>query len=256
MPRFVSLRVIAALMLREMATRYGKSAGGYFWAFAEPVGMIAILSAVFAFAIRVPSLGTNFPLFFATGFLAYTFYSEMANYASSAIALNRPLLSYPRVTPMDTIIARCALQFATLSTVSMIILSTIIWVFEINTIIDYYAIVKAVALATLLGIGTGVMNTYVFALFPTYMNLWRIFTRPLMLISGVFFIMEDMPRAAQEYMWWNPIIHVTGLMRQGFYPNYHASYISELYVGGLGMVLLAFGLLFVRSNKTYLIEKK
>ena len=55
LPSFANLRVILALMLREMTTRYGKSTGGYIWAFAEPLGMIAILSAVFSMAIRTPA---------------------------------------------------------------------------------------------------------------------------------------------------------------------------------------------------------
>ncbi|MEO1613949.1 MAG: ABC transporter permease, partial [Pseudomonadota bacterium] len=211
MPRFASIRVIGALMLREMTTRYGKSVGGYFWAFAEPVGMIAILSVVFGLAVRNPSLGTNFPLFFATGYLTFHFYNELAQFASSAIARNRPLLNYPRVTPIDAIIARCALQFATITVTSIVILGGIIWFYEINTIIDYVAMVKATLYAALLGIGTGVMNTYIFVMVPTYQNVWKIMSRPLLLISGVFFIVEDMPRAMQDILWWNPIVHATGM---------------------------------------------
>ncbi|MCC5956800.1 MAG: hypothetical protein JJU07_11910, partial [Natronohydrobacter sp.] len=38
-----SFRSISALMLREMATRYGRTPGGYLWAVVEPLGMILIL---------------------------------------------------------------------------------------------------------------------------------------------------------------------------------------------------------------------
>ena len=85
MLRLVNARVIIALMLREMTTRYGKSYGGYLWAFLEPVGMIAVLSVVFGLAVRTPSLGDNFPLFFASGFLAFNFYMTMAQTAAASI---------------------------------------------------------------------------------------------------------------------------------------------------------------------------
>ena len=35
-----SLRAVAALVLREMSTRYGRTPGGYLWAILEPLGMI------------------------------------------------------------------------------------------------------------------------------------------------------------------------------------------------------------------------
>ena len=43
-PRFQNLRVIYALILREMGAKFGRSAGGYAWAIAEPLGGILLLA--------------------------------------------------------------------------------------------------------------------------------------------------------------------------------------------------------------------
>ena len=43
--RFASLRAIGALILREMATTYGRSPGGYAWALIEPVVGTAVLTS-------------------------------------------------------------------------------------------------------------------------------------------------------------------------------------------------------------------
>ena len=64
-------RAIGALVLREMATTFGRSPGGWLWAVAEPVAVIALLSFAFSLAFRSPSLGTSFPLFYATGYLPF-----------------------------------------------------------------------------------------------------------------------------------------------------------------------------------------
>ena len=48
----VHLRVVAALLRREMSTRYGRSSVGYLWAVAEPCGMIFALSLAFALMSR------------------------------------------------------------------------------------------------------------------------------------------------------------------------------------------------------------
>ena len=44
--RLSGLRVVFALIIREMSTTYGRSAGGYIWAILEPVGAIALMSLV------------------------------------------------------------------------------------------------------------------------------------------------------------------------------------------------------------------
>lgn len=254
MPSFINIRVIVALMMREMTTRYGRSAGGYIWALLEPMGMIAILSIVFSYVVRSPSLGDSFPLFYATGFLPFLFYSELAAFASSAVSMNRPLLNYPRVTPIDAILARYLLQFITLSVASILIIGGIIYVEDIHTIYDFRSILTAIGLASLLGLGVGAVNTVIFAYIPTYQNVWSIINRPMFLISGIFFVIEDMPEAVRNVLWYNPVIHLTGLMRRGFYPTYDAVSASTLYVGGIAVVFISLGLLLIYSNRSYLVE--
>lgn len=256
MPRFVNIRVIVAMMMREMCTRYGRSAGGYAWAILEPIGMIAIMSVAFGMAMRMPSIGDSFPLFFATGFLTFHFYGELATFSSSAIMMNKALLTYPRVTPIDAILARFLLQFFTLATSSVLILSGIVFFEDIHTSYDYVAMLKAVLYASAFGLGVGATNTVIFTYLPTYQNVWRIINRPMFLISGVFFEYREMPRAVQEILWFNPILQCVGLMRQAFYPAYRADYVSELYLGGLAMLFLTAGFFLVYSNKTFLIENR
>ena len=60
------MRVLFALVVREMSTKFGRSWGGYIWAIAEPLGGILLLTIAFSFAFRKPPLGSNFALFYAT----------------------------------------------------------------------------------------------------------------------------------------------------------------------------------------------
>ena len=65
--QFRTFRTIAALMMREMATTYGRSPGGYLWALVEPIGAVAILTLLFSLAFPAPPMGKSFGLFYATG---------------------------------------------------------------------------------------------------------------------------------------------------------------------------------------------
>ena len=49
---FKSFRSIGALILREMQTSNSRSAGGYIWTIAEPVGGIFLLTLIFSAGFR------------------------------------------------------------------------------------------------------------------------------------------------------------------------------------------------------------
>jgi len=72
---------------------------------------IVILAIGFSLLVKSPSLGTSFVLFYATGFLPYDMYKQMASKIGGALAYSKPMLAYPRVTWLDAIIARFLLNF-------------------------------------------------------------------------------------------------------------------------------------------------
>ena len=50
----------------------------------------------------------------------------------------------------------------------------------------------------------------------------RCSSRPLFLLSGILYLYDSVPTAFQAILWWNPMVHVIGLMRSGFYGSYDA----------------------------------
>ena len=239
--RFSTLRAIVALMLREMATTYGKSAGGYIWVILEPVLGIALLSIVFSLAFRSPSLGSNFAIFYATGYLPYFFYMDISRKVGSSIIFSRPLLTYPSVTFMDAIFARFFLNLITHIVIFYLLIVGIELVFETNTLHNYGYMVSAMAMAAVLGLGVGSLNCFLWSIFPAWERMWGILNKPLFIISGVLYVYEDIPAAYQKILWFNPVIHITAEMRKGFYPTYRGDFISPLYIYGISMVSMAVG---------------
>jgi capsular polysaccharide transport system permease protein len=246
-PSMTPMRAILALILREMGSTYGDSPGGYIWAVIQPVGMIVILSFGFSLLVKAPSLGTSFILFYATGFLTYDIYNQMMSKVGGALKYSKSMLAYPRVTWLDAILARFILNVVTLLTVICIVISAILLFINTRTIISIQPILIGLTLCALLGAGIGMVNCMLAGLFPVWDTIWKILSRPMFIASGVIFIYEDMPPLVQDILWWNPILHGTGIVRTGFYPTYYASYVSLEYSFGVALTLVATGLLFLRS---------
>lgn len=243
--RFATLRTVVALILREMSTRYGRSPGGYAWALLEPIGAIIVLSVGFSLLLRSPSLGNSFLLFYATGYLPLNLYSIISGTAAGAIMFSKPLLTYPTVTWVDAILARVILNTLTSAMVIYLILTGILTFVETTGVIDLIPMLQSVGLALLMGLSIGVLNCALFGVFPVWRQVWGIVTRPLLIMSGLFYIYEDLPQVARELLWYNPLIHITGLMRMGTFSMYHPDYINIPYVIGFAMLPLALGIVLL-----------
>lgn len=255
-PRFRSVRVVMALIIREMHTRYGTTWGGYVWAILEPVGMIALLSIAFSQFIRTPPLGSSFVLFYATGYIPFHFYAEVAGNTSLAITTNRPLLHFPAVNPLDAVLARFILSILTLIVVTVVTMTGIYLIEEITIQIDLGPVLLSLAAAACLGLGVGTLNCVLFPFLPVWHRIWVIINRPLFLISGIFFTYESMPANVRSILWWNPIVHTVGESRSGYFPIYDGTYVSMLYVWSIAIGSFLLGAYLLRRHKTYIIEKK
>jgi len=242
---WTAIRTITALILREMSTRYGRNPGGYIWAVLEPLGVIVILSIGFSLLMRSPSLGNSFFLFYASAYLVFNLYQTLSLTVARAITFSRPLLMYPVVTWVDAILARFILNLLTGLLVVYILLTGILATIDSRAVLEMGRLAEALALASLLGLGVGTLNCAIGGLFPIYDLIWSIATRPLFLVSGIFYVYEDMPQGVQNIIWYNPLMHITGLMRSGIYPTYHPLYISEIFVLVVSLSTLLMGLILL-----------
>ena len=246
--RFATPRTITALILREMSSTYGRSPGGYLWAVAEPAAGIVLLTAIFSLVgFRVPPLGTNFAIFYATGILPFMLYSDVSGKVSQSLRFSKKLMAYPRVTFMDALLARYLLNLSTQFLVSYVIFSTILFFNETRTALDFGKILTSFAMAGSLAAGVGVMNCYLTTRFQVWSRIWAISNRPMFIISSIFFLFESVPDQYAYYLWYNPLVHIIGKMRSAFYPYYDAPYVSVTYVFGLSIILTAFGLVLLKK---------
>ena len=242
-----SARVLFALIMREMTTRFGRSALGYLWAFIEPVAFIALLSLAFSQIAHSPPIGRSFPLFYASGFIPFHFYSDIASLTGRSVNVNRPLLNYPAVTALDTVLARLILQTLTGVTVAAVVFTGIFLAFDDPVHVAPVPLMTALGLGVLLGLGVGLVNVTLFSLSKGWETAYGVISRPLVFVSCVFYTFESLPLFVREVLWWNPIVHLVGLARSGFYAVYDGSHVSPLYVLAVALGLIVLGLVLMSA---------
>jgi capsular polysaccharide transport system permease protein len=246
--RLRGARTIFALILREMATTYGRSAVGYMWAIIEPVAALTLLTLVFSLLLRSPPLGSNFPLFYASGYLIFSAYISVTNKVATSVQFSRQLLEFPAVTVLDAILARFILNMLTQIMVICIVLTGIIVIYDLKLILDLKDILISLGMTAAFVLGLGTFNCYLFLAFPSYQQVWSIANRPMFILSCIFFLFDSVPQPYRDFLWYNPLIHMVGKMRAGIYATYQAEYVSIAYVMGLSLLLFAVGLFLLRHH--------
>lgn len=225
-----ALPVIRALMIREMVVTNGRAVGGYAWSVLEPVLGIALLTVIFSAISYTPPIGAVYPLFYATGYLPFMFWTSAHMRVMSASRSSKALLEHSSVTVSDVLIARLALASLT-SAVVMAIIYVGIWaIWRPEERVNMPLMAQAFLLTGALAFGVGALNAALSSAFQSWEKVWGIASRPLFIISGVFFPFFSMPANVRDMLWWNPLVHVIGMTRQAVYAGYEASYVSPAYV--------------------------
>jgi capsular polysaccharide transport system permease protein len=248
-------RAVIALILREMSTTYGRSPGGYVWAILEPAAGIALLTAIFSAGFRSPPLGTSFALFYASGMLPFLMFTEISGKLGQTIQFSRALLVYPRVTFLDALVARLLLISLTQIMVHFIVVGFILYFMAPSTLLNFGPIALAYLMTIALAAGIGTLNSFLTLAFPLWQTAWSITTRPLFLVSAIFFTFDSVPQPYSDYLWFNPLVHLVGVMRDGYYPFYHPNYISVAYVMAIAAITGLIGLFLLNRYHRDILDK-
>lgn len=224
-------RVIYAIMLRDIRTRFGQTRLGYFWAIMEPITHLMTLGTVF-YAVNhsPPPVGDNMFLFYITGLVPFLMFSHVSHDVMSASEANNVMLQLPIVKRTDIMMAHALRQFATEICVGIIIFSIAALLGERGAPADPMTAMMAITVLWLLAVGVGAFNLVILEAFPSYETLYASLIRLLYVASGIYFSPISMPDWARDILVWNPILQGIEFFRSGFFPQYDPHWVDLNYL--------------------------
>lgn len=242
-------RVVNALILREINSRFGGSRLGYLWAIITPVVSILVLYALFVTIRERETSGMPLLLFLVTGWFTYGYYQSMVSQLGAAAEANRSLLMHQNVTRLDCVTARAALE--TLTTVAFFIVGALIAALLEGSgwPDDMLLVTESFFAAGLFGAGLGVTMCAISTYFPVAMNFLQPFNRFGFFLSGVIFTAAMLPSWTYDFIKWNPLLHPVEGMRQGWFETYQSPILDLGYTYSIAFPLLALGLYLERRTR-------
>ena len=241
----IQKRVIGALLMREIITRYGRNNIGFLWLFVEPLLMTLIMVLMWKF-FKVNNISTlNIVAFTITGYPMMMMWRNASNRAIGSISANMSLLYHRNVRVLDTIFARMLLEIAGATIAQIAIMSVLIAVRWIEMPADIFYMLLAWLLMAMFAIGLGLIICSVAFHFEPFGKVWGTISFVMMPLSGVFFFVHNLPQQLQHYVLMLPMVHGTEMFRAGYFGNSVTTYGNPGFILLCNLVLLLLGLAMV-----------
>ncbi len=219
-------RVIVAVLLREVLTRFGRRNLGFLWLFIEPIIFTLMVAAVWALVRDVASYhGVSVVAFAITGYSSILLWRNMANRCSKAIERNSALLYHRNVKVLDIFAARILLELVGATTALLVLLLCLGLVDIIEPPRNLLMMLGGWFLLAWIGTGLAALLGALSAVYPLVEKLWRPISYLLMPLSGTFFMVDWLPPKSQEVVLWIPMVHGVEILRGGYFgPHVNVHY--------------------------------
>lgn len=238
----IQRRVVWALLIREMLTRYGRHNIGFLWLFAEP--MLFTLGVTTLWTVTKSVHGANLPIvaFAVTGYSTILLWRNMPARTIGSIEPNLSLLYHRQVKVLDIFASRLLLEGggATISfTALVLVFSYLGW---ISLPEDVLAVATGWAMTAWFGMSLAIFLGALAERSELVEKLWHPAAYLLFPLSGAAFMVDALPKEAQYYVLLLPMVHGVEYIRHGYFgSSFHAHY-DLAYMASFNTVLTVLGL--------------
>jgi capsular polysaccharide transport system permease protein len=243
----IQRRVLQALLMREVITRFGRENLGVLWLIGEP--MLFTLGVATLWTAAGLHHGSPIPIvaFAVTGYSSVLMWRNSANRSGGAITQNKQLLFHRNVRVIDVLLTRIALEIGG-ATSSFIVLSTFFtfigWMplpdDPLKVVCGWLMLAWfGASLALLIGAGT--------AFSEIVERLWHPAAYLLFPLSGAAFMVDWLPVGMQKFVLLLPMVHGVEILRAGYFGNVVPTHYDVGYMASCCLVMSLGGLYLVRQ---------
>lgn len=255
-------KVVLALLVRELKTRFGIYKLGYIWAILEPlltmavfIGIRGMVAGSLKGGLEKFLYNIDYPLFLATGLLPFFLFRHSVSQLINAIPANKGLLAYQPIKPVDFFLARWVLEgliFVFVWCIIFLLLYAFGFHFDIK---DPLSLLLIYTLLYLFSLGIGIIFAIVVGLFKELRFLISTLLFVLFFVSCVFYSILQIPQKYQIFLLWNPLVHFIELGRMSFFELYRVEMCSYLYITFSTLISIFLGLSLYRLKIDEVVNK-
>jgi len=239
----IQARVIGALLMREVLTRYGRHNIGFMWLFAEPMLFTLGVTALWTLSGLHKEASIPIVAFAVTGYSSVLLWRNMPSRTVNAIEPNLALMYHRHVKVIDVFLSRLILEAAG-ATISFIVLviffSSIGWMGYPH---DILKVIGGWFMLMWFGFSLAIFLGALSARSELVDKLWHPAAYYILFpLSGAAFMVEWLPKPAQEFVLLLPMVHGVEFLREGYFGDVVRTHHDMAYMALVCLVMTALGL--------------
>ncbi len=241
----INRRVISALVLREMLTRYGRHNIGFLWLFVEP--MLFTLGVTALWTATRTLHGSDLPIvaFALTGYSSVLLWRNMPGRCIGALRANLALMYHRNIKVLDIYVARLLLEFggATISFATLALVFVALDWMQLPE--DFLLVASGWMLLAWFGSALAILLGAISHESELVDKLWHPASYLLFPLSGAAFLVDALPRYAQQVVLYIPTVHGVEMVRAGWFGSKITAHYDAFYLIGFNLVFSVLALIAV-----------
>ncbi|MDQ7830300.1 MAG: ABC transporter permease [Desulfovibrionaceae bacterium] len=241
----IQMRVVSALLRRELIALSGKKGIGFLLMLVEPLIFVSAICVFFYLTRRTVG---NVPVvaFAMSGYCVMWGCRFQMMKMMNVVAANRSLLYHRYVKIFDLMLGRSILQICSTS-ISFLMFAPIIYIGLVDFPVKPYLVVFSWLAVLWYGWSLGLITSSIYGLVKMGEKICIVIMVLHIWITGAFMMVEWLPPDYRGYYLLFPMVHATEMMRDGLFGNRVTAHYSVLYMVCANMVLTYLGLVLVRK---------
>lgn len=222
-------RIVSALILRELVTRYGRRGLGFAWVIGEPLMFCLGVIAIWTVARPEYEHGLRMGPFVMTGYMCLLLLRHQITLSLSALQANVGLLHHRGIAILHLYMARNLLEFLGATAAFVAVYAVLMVLGQVSLPQDWLLLYAGWFILAFMAMGLALILAALALRFEVMERIVPLFTYILIPVSGVFFMVAWVPAAYREAFLLVPLAHPVEMVRAGVFGEFVETHFDPLY---------------------------
>lgn len=243
---------VRQLVSREVKRKYARSYLGIMWSVLNPLMSMAVMSMIFS-TIFKRSI-ENFPIYYLTGSIFWSLFSEATNSAMTALVDNRMMLMKVKLSKQTFVIAR---MFTALTNFGYTCVAYMLMLIIFRVRLTPYMLLFPidVLFIMLFSVGIGFMLSIFYVFFGDIKYLYSVLLTLWMYLSAVFYPIDRLSDMMQWIIRKNPVYNYIEFARDIVLYGIMPEPVLWLKIIGWGIISFTAGYLLFKKKENLVMQK-
>lgn len=242
-------KIIGALTVREMNTRFGREGLGFAWIIGEP--LLFCFGVLLLWTLTKPEFehGIRLAPFVLTGYMSLILLRHLVGYMSAALQANQGLLYHRQITAVHIFSARAILEIGGTTAAFITAYLVLLALQQVSLPSNYLILYGGWFLLAFMGVGFALVLAGLAMRYEAFERVIGLISYLLVPLSGAFLMVGWLPPAYQQVMLYIPFVHGIEMVRAGVFNEFTETHYNFGYALAWAAAFNCLGLILISGAR-------